>query len=268
MSLGDCHPHCSNISPVLGARDIAKLVYRRNPIQQRRRPQRHVLRYEHGRWCRKATSRQPGRTLVLQRGVLRTRDSGSSIPEERFPGNAASSLHRYGQQAIEAVASGDCGIEDKGIWPESFLGVRRTSSGSVRHLQEQENQTMLRQDRQRVVLAGTLALLLSACGGGTGSMDHGTGTMDGDTFTVNAAQARTLTGAGEPDFPDGDVAAAPEGQGAPCMSLVGPGQCQAPRATCVRCRATASRRAAVGSGGTSKAARTRARSSAESTVRA
>ncbi len=70
---------------------------------------------------------------------------------------------------------------------------------------------MLQGDRQRYVLVGTLALLLAACGGCTGFMDPGPGAMDGGTFPVNAAQARALTGAGEPDFADGEVAAALEG---------------------------------------------------------
>ena len=68
---------------------------------------------------------------------------------------------------------------------------------------------MLRRDSQRFVLVGTLALLLTACGGGTGSMielSSGTGTMDRSAFPVDAAQVRTLTGAGEPDVADGDVA--------------------------------------------------------------
>ena len=94
------------------------------------------------------------------------------------------------------------------------MGVRRTSGGVVRDLYEQENQTMLQRDCQRCVLVGTLALLLTACGGGMDSMtemDPGTGTMDESTFPVNAAQARTLTGAGEPDFADGDVATGLEG---------------------------------------------------------
>ena len=73
---------------------------------------------------------------------------------------------------------------------------------------------MLQRDCQRFVLVGTLTLLLTACGGGMDSMnemDPGTGTMDESTFPVNAAQARTLTGAGEPDFADGDVATELEG---------------------------------------------------------
>lgn len=73
---------------------------------------------------------------------------------------------------------------------------------------------MLQRDCQRFVLVGTLALLLAACGGGMDSMnemDSGTGTMDESPFPVDAAQARTLTGAGEPDFADGDVATELEG---------------------------------------------------------
>lgn len=73
---------------------------------------------------------------------------------------------------------------------------------------------MLHRDCQRFALVGTLGLLLTACGGGTGSMaelDPGPDTMDGGTFPVNAAQVRTLTGAGEPGFADGDVATTLEG---------------------------------------------------------
>ena len=73
---------------------------------------------------------------------------------------------------------------------------------------------MLQRDCQRCVLVGTLALLLTACGGGMDSMnemDPGTDTMDESPFPVNTAQARTLTGAGEPDFADGDVATELEG---------------------------------------------------------
>ena len=73
---------------------------------------------------------------------------------------------------------------------------------------------MLQRDCQRFVLVGSLALLLAACGGGKDSMNEmapETGTMDGSTFPVKAAQARTQTGAGEPDFADGDVATAVEG---------------------------------------------------------
>ena len=73
---------------------------------------------------------------------------------------------------------------------------------------------MLQRDCQRFVLVGALALMLTACGGGMDSMnemDPGTGTMDESPFPVNAGQARTLTGAGEPDFADGDVATELEG---------------------------------------------------------
>ncbi|MDE0238960.1 MAG: hypothetical protein OXQ84_02005 [bacterium] len=73
---------------------------------------------------------------------------------------------------------------------------------------------MLLRDCQRVVLAGTLALLLSGCGGGLDSilgLGSGSGTTDERAFPVDAAQTRTLTGAGEPDFADGDVATALEG---------------------------------------------------------
>ncbi|MDE0359772.1 MAG: hypothetical protein OXI74_01240 [Rhodospirillaceae bacterium] len=73
---------------------------------------------------------------------------------------------------------------------------------------------MLQRDCHRVVLAGALALLLSACGGGLDSvlgLGSGSGTTDERAFPVDAAQARTLTGAGEPDFADGDVATALEG---------------------------------------------------------
>ena len=73
---------------------------------------------------------------------------------------------------------------------------------------------MLQRDCQRVVLVGTLALLLSACGGGLDSIIDsvtGNGTTDKGTFQVNAAQARALAGASEPDFADGDVATALEG---------------------------------------------------------
>ena len=73
---------------------------------------------------------------------------------------------------------------------------------------------MLQRDCQRFVLVGTLALLLTACGGGMDSMnemDPGSDTMDESTFPVNPAQARTLTGAGEPDFAHGDVATELEG---------------------------------------------------------
>ena len=122
MSLGECHPLCSKFSPILGTRDIAKLAYPRNPHQRRRTPQRHVLRYVHGRWCRTAKSRQQGRILVLRQGVLRNRDSGSGSLGERFPDNAACSSHRYGRQPVEAVVSGDRGIEYTRFLPESLWG--------------------------------------------------------------------------------------------------------------------------------------------------
>ena len=134
---------------------------------------------------------------------------GTGILDQVPLESAASSAHRYGRRAIEAVVS-----ECAGFLPESFLGVRRRSSGVVRHLEEQENQTMLQRDCQRIVLVGALALLLSACGGGLDSILNlatGNGTTDKGTFQVNAAQARALTGAGEPDFADGDVATALEG---------------------------------------------------------
>ena len=139
---------------------------------------------------------------------------GPGILDQVALESAASSAHRHDRRAIEAVVSGDCGSECAGFLPESFLGVRRRSSGGVRHLQDQENQTMLQRDCQRVVLVGALALLLSACGGGLNSildLATGNGTTDKGTFQVNAAQARALTGAGEPDFADGDVATALEG---------------------------------------------------------
>ena len=73
---------------------------------------------------------------------------------------------------------------------------------------------MLQRDCQRFVLVGTLALLLTACGGGMDSMnemDPGTGTMDENPFPVDSVQARTLTGADEPAFADGAVATELEG---------------------------------------------------------
>ena len=73
---------------------------------------------------------------------------------------------------------------------------------------------MLQRDCQRFVLVGALGLLLTACGGGTNSVNEmvpGSGTMDGSTFPVNAAQVRALTGAVEPDVADGDVVTTLEG---------------------------------------------------------
>ena len=74
---------------------------------------------------------------------------------------------------------------------------------------------MLQQHYRRYALAGTLTVALTACAGGgndhatDGGMDPmgpGDETIAENTFPVNAAQARTLIGAAEPDFANDDVA--------------------------------------------------------------
>ena len=78
---------------------------------------------------------------------------------------------------------------------------------------------MLQRHYRLSALTGTLTLLLTACSGGGSDrpsmtdmgamnpMGPGDGTTTESPFPVNPARARTLTGAGEPDFADADVAA-------------------------------------------------------------